>query len=251
MKPARYILAALLLSIALALGVSHLRADDKPAATDAKPDADGFVALFDGKTLDNWDGDPDLWSVKDGCITGETNADHKPKGNANTFLIYKGGQPADFELHAMFKLRNHNSGIQYRSKKFKDSGDNHWIVGGYQADMDGDNTYTGICYEERGRGILCKRGDKMTIAEDGKKTIEGKTADEKEILAAIKKGDWNEYVVICKGPHCIQKINGVTTADFTDNQTSKSAARGLLALQIHQGPPMLVQYKEIKIKKLD
>jgi len=251
MKPARYILAALLLSIALALGVSHLRADDKPTATDAKPDADGFVALFDGKTLDNWDGDPDLWSVKDGCITGETNADHKPKGNANTFLIYKGGQPADFELHAMFKLRNHNSGIQYRSKKFKDSGDNHWIIGGYQADMDGDNTYTGICYEERGRGILCKRGDKMTIAEDGKKTIEGKTADEKEILAAIKKGDWNEYVVICKGPHCIQKINGVTTADFTDNDPQKAAKKGVIALQMHQGPPMKVQFKDIKIKKLD
>jgi len=251
MKPARYILAALLLSVALALGVSHLRADDKPATLDAKPDAEGFVSLFDGKSLDNWDGDPDLWSVKDGCITGETTAEHKPKGNANTFLVFKGGEPGDFELHAMFKLRNHNSGIQYRSKKFKDAGDNHWVVGGYQADMDGENTYTGICYEERGRGILCKRGEKETIGEDGKKTVEGKTADEKEILSAIKKGDWNEYVIICKGPHCVQKINGVTTADFTDNQPGKSASKGILALQIHQGPPMLVQFKDIKLKKLD
>jgi len=244
MKPARYILAALLLSIALALGVSHLRADDKPAATDAKPDADGFVALFDGKTLDNWDGDPDLWSVKDGCITGETNADHKPKGNANTFLIYKGGEPADFELHAMFKLRNHNSGIQYRSKELGDH-----VISGYQADMDGVNRYTGILYEEKGRGILAERGQKVTIDASGKKTTEP-LGDAKAIADAIHTNDWNDYVIIARGNHLTQSINGVTTVDVTDNETGKSAAEGVLALQIHQGPPMMVQFKDLQLKTL-
>ena len=93
-------------------------------------------------------------------------------------------------------------------------------------------------------------GQTLTIDEDGKKTVQ-KKADEKEIMAVIKKGDWNEYVITCRGNHCVQKINGVTTAEFTDNQPGKAAARGILALQIHQGPPMKVLFKDIQLKKLD
>jgi hypothetical protein len=224
----------------------------RTTAADDKKDADGFVSMFDGKTLDGWDGDPDLWSVQDGCITGITTKEHPPKGKANTFLIYTKDQPGDFELHAMFKLRNHNSGIQYRSKHLPAAGDNKWVVGGYQADMDGVNQYTGICYEERGRGIIGPRGKKVVLeAGNPKPTIEGQTADEKEILAAIKQGDWNEYVVIAKGNHLVQKINGVTTVDITDNDPQKRAMSGVIALQMHQGPPMKVQFKEMKIKKMD
>jgi hypothetical protein len=246
MKPTA---CAALVALALCLTLSALRADD---AKPPQKDAEGFVSLFDGKTLSGWDGDPDLWSVQDGCITGTTTKEHPPKGGANTFLIYTGDQPGDFELRAMFKLYNHNSGIQYRSKHLPDAKDNKWVVGGYQADMDGDNKYTGICYEERGRGIINPRGKKVTLAEDNPKPIiEGQTADEKEILAAIKQGEWNEYVIIAKGNHVVQKINGVTTADFTDNDSKKAASKGVIALQMHQGPPMKVQFKDLKIKKLN
>ena len=239
-------LTASLALIALLTSLTFLR------AADDKKDANGFTSLFDGKTLTNWDGDPDLWKVEDGCITGTTTPEHPPKGKANTFLIYTADEPADFELHAMFKLYNHNSGIQYRSTHLPAAGDNKWVVGGYQADMDGSNQYTGICYEERGRGIINPRGKKVTLAEGNPKpNIEGDTAPEKDILAAIKKADWNEYVIIAKGNHVIQKINGVTTADFTDNDPQKAAKKGVIALQMHQGPPMKVQFKDIKIKKLD
>ena len=243
MKPTAF---ATLIALILAVAIPTLR------AADDKKDADGFTSLFDGKTLTGWDGDPDLWKVEDGCITGTTTPDHPPKGKANTFLIYTADQPGDFELHAMFKLYNHNSGIQYRSKHLPAAGDNKWVVGGYQADMDGVNQYTGICYEERGRGIINPRGKRVTLAEGNPKpNIEGDTAPEKDILAAIKKADWNEYVIIAKGNHVIQKINGVTTADFTDNDPQKAAKKGVIALQMHQGPPMKVQFKDIKIKKLD
>ncbi|HEY7116313.1 MAG TPA: DUF1080 domain-containing protein [Tepidisphaeraceae bacterium] len=239
MKPIHFALLATLVLALTTIKPSH--------AEDAKPDADGFISLFDGKTLDGWDGNPDLWSVQDGCITGQTTKEHPI--NPNTFLIYKNDTPGDFELHAMFKLRNHNSGIQYRSKVIDAK---KWIVGGYQADMDGNNTYTGICYEERGRGIICPRGKKVTLVEgSAKPVIDGQNADDKEILAAVKKGDWNQYVIIAKGNHLIQKLNGIVTADITDNDPKKASARGVIALQLHAGEPMLVQFKDIKIKKLD
>jgi hypothetical protein len=226
-----------------------------PAADDPKNN-EGFVSLFDGKSLDGWDGDPDLWRVEDGAIVGQVTAEKKPKGGANTFLIYTGnaaGGPefSDFELRVTWKLEGNNSGIQYRSKKFPDARDNHWVVGGYQADMDGGNTYTGICYEERGRGIINPRGKKVTLEPGNPKPqIEAELTPDKEVLANVKKGDWNQYVVICKGNRCIQKLNGVVTADFTDDDPAKAAAKGILALQIHQGPPMKVSFKEIQIKKL-
>ena len=244
MRNAKLVGAFLVMLVATALTLTQAR------AADPKPDADGFTSLFDGKTLDGWDGDPKFWSVQDGCITGVAGKDKADQPKTNTFLIWKGGEPGDFELRAAWKLEAHNSGIQYRSKKQPDAGENKWIVGGYQADMDGTNRYTGICYEEKGRGILVNRGEKLTIAQDGKKTVESK-GDDKAIVAAIKKGDWNEYVITCKGNHVVQKINGVTTADITDNDPKKGASKGVIALQMHQGPPMKVQFKDLKLKKLD
>jgi hypothetical protein len=238
---------SLIVAVTLMAGVALVRGQDRNAD-------EGAVSLFDGKSLSGWDGDPDLWRVEDGVIVGQTTNDKKPKGGANTFLIYTGnaaGGPevGDFELRIMWKLEGGNSGVQYRSKKVADAKDNHWVVGGYQADMDNANTYTGICYEERGRGILVPRGQTLTIAEDGKKTVDNKV-DDKEVKAAIKQGEWNEYVITCRGNRCVQKLNGVTTADFTDNQPGKAAAKGILALQIHQGPPMKVSFKDIRLKKL-
>ncbi len=200
-------------------------------------------ALFNGKTLEGWSGNEKFWSVKDGTITGQTTAENPTKGN--TFLIWKGGEVKDFELKLKFKIIGGNSGIQYRSS---DLGD--FVVGGYQGDIEAGDKYIGILYEEKGRGILAERGEKVVIGADGKREVVGKTGDSKEIADAVKKEDWNEYEVIAKGNHLIQKINGRTTIDVTDNESSKAKASGILALQLHAGPPMMVQFKDIQFKEL-
>jgi hypothetical protein len=203
----------------------------------------GFASLFDGKTLSGWEGKSQFWSVRDGAITGETTKENPTKGN--TFLIWRKGTLKDFELRLQFRLVGHNSGIQYRSVELED-----FVVSGYQADFDGGFKYIGILYEERGRGILAQRGQKVVIREDGSKEVVGKTADEEKILAAINKEGWNDYAIVAEGNHLVQKINGLVTVDVTDNQSSKSRAEGILALQIHAGPPMLVQFKNIRLKRL-
>jgi hypothetical protein len=205
--------------------------------------ADEYKALFDGKSLTGWEGNAKFWSVKDGTIQGQTTRENPTQGN--TFLIWRGGELKDFELHVTFKMVGGNSGIQYRSV---DKG-NH-VVNGYQADIDSGDTYIGILYEEGGRGILAQRGEKVEIAADGKKTVTGKTGESKEIAAAVKKEDWNDYVVIAKGNQLIQKINGNTTVEVIDNESGKAKSIGILALQLHAGPPMTVQFKDIMLKEL-
>jgi hypothetical protein len=202
---------------------------------------DGFKSLFDGKTLEGWEGKPQFWSVRDGAITGQTTPENPTKGN--TFLIWRGGKPGDFELRMKFRLVGGNSGIQYRSVETND-----FVVGGYQADFESGDRYNGILYEERGRGILALRNQKVVIEEDGTKKVVGTTCDEDALVASIKKEEWNEYVIIAKGNHLVQKINGFVTVDVTDNQESKRRMDGILALQLHAGPPMLVQFKDIQLK---
>ncbi len=228
---------AMLMSLAIVLALAMTaRSEDKKI--DAPKNDDGAYVLFNGKDLSGWEGDPKFWSVKDGTIT---------KTAGNTFLIWRGGTVKDFELRAMWRLENHNSGIQYRSK---DMG--NFVVGGYQADMDGNNTFTGICYEERGRGIVAQVGQKVELAENEKPKVVGSTGDAKEIKAGIKKaGEWNEYVITCKGNHLVQKLNGNVTIEITDNDTTKRMMEGILALQLHAGEPMLVQFKEITLKVLE
>jgi len=206
--------------------------------------AEDAVSLFDGKSLDGWDGNPKFWSVKDDAITGTTTAENPTNGN--TFLIWKKGELKDFELSLKFRIEGGNSGIQFRSK---DKG--NWVVNGYQADFDAGNGWTGSFYEEGGRGILAKRGQKIEITENGQKKEAGATTPEKEIVESIKKdGGWNEYVVISKGNQITFKVNGLTTVELTDNEASKAAASGILALQLHAGPPMTVQFKDIMLKEL-
>ena len=211
----------------------------------------GFQSIFDGKDLTGWDGNPKLWSVKDGAITGQTTADNPAKGN--TFLIWTNGTVGDFELRCSFKLVPGdaqgfaNSGIQYRSKVVDPA---NWVVGGYQADMEAGKTYTGILYEERFRGIMAERGQKVVWDKDDKKQVVGSVGDAAAIEASLKKGDWNEYVIIAKGNHLQQFVNGKQTIDVTDECEAKRAMSGVLALQLHAGPPMMAQFKNIRIKSL-
>jgi type 1 glutamine amidotransferase len=218
-----------------------------PGSLHAADDEAGFKSLFNGKDLTGWDGNPKFWSVKDGVITGQTTDTNKTEGN--TFLIWKDGTVDDFELRLSYKIVGGNSGIQYRSK---DNG--NWVVGGYQADFEAGDTYSGILYEERGRGILAQRGQKTEVepgakANEHKVNVVGSTGDTKEIQAAIKKEDWNDYVIIAQGNKLKHIINGKVTAEVTDNQPEKRAMSGILALQLHAGPAMTVQFKNIRIKR--
>jgi hypothetical protein len=217
-----------------------------------RPAEKGFLRIFNGKDLTGWEGNPKLWSVNDGAITGQTTAENPAQGN--TFLIWTNGTVADFELRCSFKLVPGdskgfaNSGIQYRSKVMDPA---NWIVGGYQADMEAGPTYTGILYEERmTRGIMAARGEKVVWDKDGKKQVVGSVGDAAEIGAAIKKSDWNDYVIIAKGNHLQQFINGRQTVDVVDECEAKRAMSGVLALQLHAGPPMTAQFKNIRLKKL-
>lgn len=209
----------------------------------------GFKSLFNGKDLTGWQGNPDLWSVQEGAITGVTKAD--PKLTHNTFLVHTAGDVGNFELRLSYRIVNGNSGIQYRSKVVE-QGKFGPIVSGYQADFEAGKTYSGILYEERGRGILAQRGQKTVIKEaDGKTKVEvtGQVGKSDEIQAKIKNEDWNDYVVIADGNHLRHFINGVQTVDVIDEQAAKAAKSGVLALQIHTGPPMTVQFKNIRIKQ--
>jgi hypothetical protein len=210
----------------------------------------GFTSLFNGKDLAGWEGNPDLWSVQDGTITGVTKAD--PKLTHNTFLVYTNGMVDDFELRLSYRIVNGNSGIQYRSKVLR-KGQFGPIVGGYQADFEAGKTYSGILYEEQMRAILAQRGQKTVIKADGAKhkvEVVGELDKSENIQAKIKHEDWNEYVIRAKGNHLQHFINGVQTIDVVDEQAEKAAKEGVLALQIHTGPPMTVQFKNIRIMSL-
>lgn len=214
----------------------------------------GFKPLFNGKNLEGWEGNPQLWFVKDGIINGTTTADTKLVHN--TFLVFTNKQFDDFELRLSYKMVGGNSGIQYRSKVIQE-GKFGPIVGGYQADIEAGKTFTGILYEERGRGILAKRGEKVVVKTDpanqSKFVIEkvGELGKSEDIQAKIKKEDWNDYVIIAKGNHIQHFINGVQTVDVVDEDAPRAAKSGVIALQVHVGPPMTVQFKNIRIKPLN
>ena len=206
---------------------------------------DGWEAIFDGKTLEKWDGNPEFWKVEDGCITGQTTADKPTKGN--TFIIWRGGETADFELKLEYKIINGNSGIQYRSFEVPNE---KWVIGGYQADFEAGDTYSGINYGERFRGILALRGQETVIGDDHKPKVVKEIGNTTEIQKKIKKEDWNEYHITAKGFTFTHQINGVTTSIVTDEDKAERRAKGVLALQLHAGPPMKVQFRNIKLKQL-
>lgn len=186
---------------------------------------DGFVPLFNGRTLDGWEGDPERWSVQDGAIAGSS--DGKPFA-VNTFLIYKKREFSDFILKADIKLRNHNSGIQFRSTHLEGPG---WKVMGYQADASdaGERSAWGNFYEERGRS----RNLMKTPGEGWDKA-----------KAVFRPKDWNSYEILADGDHIKLTFNGLVTIDTHDGK----AKSGIIALQLHAGEPMRVEYKNIRIK---
>ena len=202
---------------------------------------DGFQRLFNGRDLQGWDADPALWRVVDGVIVGVS---EPGKPATNSFLIWN-GTLRDFELRVTIRvIGDNNSGIQYRSKLVDAD---KFVVGGYQADFEAGKTYSGILYEERGRGILAERGQRTVITDEGGKTkvtVVGKLADSKELQASIHDEQWNDYLIVADGNHLMHFINGRMTVDVVDQQSAKAAKEGILALQIHAGPPMVVQFRD-------
>jgi len=206
-------------------------------------DDDGFRPIFDGKTLEGWDGNPQFWRVEDGAITGETTAENPTKGN--TFIIWRGGTPGDFELKLEYRLRNHNSGIQFRSFEVQGA---KWVVGGYQADI-ADNRFNGILYGERYRGILAQQGEKVLIDEAGKRSVVGKIGEKEELLGHIKQGEWNEYHIVAKGNTLTHSVNGHQMIELVDNHKGVARKDGVIAFQLHAGPPMKVQFRNVRLKE--
>ncbi|MGE0758510.1 MAG: DUF1080 domain-containing protein [Pirellulaceae bacterium] len=203
---------------------------------------DGFVSMFNGQDLSGWRGDAH-WSVTDGAITGQTTPDTLLK--YNTFLIWEGGKPADFELRLQYKIVGGNSGVQYRSRVIDEE---KYVVSGYQADIDSSPRYTGMNYEEKARTILAQRGERVTIAADGKKHVEA-IGDKDELQKQVRNEDWNDYRVVARGNHLQHFINGALMSEVIDEQSDKAATSGVIALQVHQGPPMLIQFRNLRIKE--
>ncbi len=238
---------------AAVVAVFGIGAPSLVAADEPKADAEGFVTIFNGKDLTGWSGLKEYWTVKDGVISGFETKDKSKQ----TFLVYE--KPVkDFELRLSFKFAtvngkvDGNSGIQFRSKLLNQKS---FVVGGYQADFDGGNGYTGIIYDEAGvaggRGIMSKRGEKTHYMADGKKPMTSKLGmSDAELKKAIKVGDWNDVVLSAKGNHIIYRINGNVTTEMID-ESPKALKEGVLALQLHAGYTMDIQFKNIRIKRFE
>lgn len=242
--------SAVVLTVLLAAGVVTVAAAQRPQPLPFE-DRTGFEAIFDGSTLKGWDGDPKFWRAEGGTIVGETTAERKL--TENTFIIWRGGEPADFELKVEYRINATNSGIQIRSVHLpagRGTISGNWVLKGYQCDIDAANRYTGQIYEERGRGFLAMRGQFSYVPDGGGPRVAGalqRTDD--ELLKIIKVNDWNQAHVIARGNLIAKILNGHVTSVLVDDDTKARALKGLLGFQIHTGEPMKVEFRNIYLKR--
>ena len=262
MKSKTWITAASLAAVALINW--NCGNPDSKASEIQQPEVEqtGFVPLFDGKSLEGWEYDPVYWSVKDGAIVGEITPETVLKNN--TFIIWKGGEPGDFELKVDYWISEQgNSGVQYRSDRFTEV---PFALRGYQADIDGGNRYTGQNYEERKRTTLAYRGQNTRITSQPDSITETREFVERnawkglnlvselgnrdELGALIKKNDWNSIHIVAKGNVLKHYVNGTLMSEVKDDDPKNRMAKGLMGFQVHVGPPMKVMFKNIELKKL-
>ena len=241
-----------------------LRAQQQAATPQVRPatgvypetqadDNTGFIPIFDGKTLNGWDGDTTFWRVENGEIIGETTPEKVMK--QNSFLIWRGGTLKDFELKVEFRMNGTNGGIQYRSSELPNVG--KWVLKGYQADLDFTEGYLGNVHDERGRAptgeghaVLSRRGE-ITRAVDGPKyKVIGTIGDPTLLRGVMNVNGWNQYHIIARGRVLIQLINGQLMAVAIDEDTKNFAAEGLLGFQMHTGPPFKMEYRNVMLKKI-
>jgi hypothetical protein len=205
--------------------------------------AEEYRPLFNGRDLSGWEGNPLLWSVKNGAIRGETTL--SALALSNTFLIWKGGMLRDFELKLKFRIHSGNSGIQYRSKVI-----GKWSVAGYQAEIEDTPGKVGFLYEERGRKYLANVGERVEMQADGTRRVVDQIAPKEEFVKKryYKEKDWNEYLIVAHGNRLTHYLNGFQTVELTDNDAKRRSLAGVLALQIHAGLPMTVEFKDIFLR---
>jgi hypothetical protein len=225
----------------------------------------GFKKIFDGKSLKGWKGDSTIWRVEAGAIVGEIKPDQVLK--RNTFLVWTGGQPADFELKCLFRISDKgNSGINYRSTLL--SPEFPFALRGYQADIDGAAQYTGQLYEEKARSTLAYRGEAVRVHEQSDpelknnlssrsknnawldRTVTGSLGAAETLRSTIKNSDWNELHLVIRENRLQHYVNGVLMADVIDQDVVNGKKAGLLGLQVHVGPPMKVEFKDIRLKTI-
>jgi type 1 glutamine amidotransferase len=222
------------------------RPERRVPGTDPVPGLEGFVSLFGGRDLAGWEGDPRIWSVQDGAISGRTTPDVTVQ--ENSFLVWK-DEVEDFELRLKFRLEGGNSGIYYRARKRPPNETQGEALVGTQADFSADGRWTGVLMEYTLREVLAERGQKAVIDESGKREVVASLGDPKKLLEAVKPNDWNDYTVVARKGHVTLAINGVPMCELEDKDP-KRLARGWLAVQVHTGPPMLVQFKDVFLRRL-
>lgn len=236
-------------STIFALSVAAVAADP-PSEVPAEPE--GMRSIFNGKDLSGWDGDSRLWSVVDGAIHGETT--DEIKANGNTFLIWKDGQHKNFDLRLSVRVSSaNNSGIQYRSRHITDGNvKNKWVVRGYQHEIRNSKdlpSVSGFIYDEGGkRGRMCLVGEQAVWGADGKKEVTGEVIDAAGFASLFKVDGWNEVAIIASGHNIKHYLNGRLIMDCTDNDPKLALLEGVLALQLHAGAPMWVDFKDLRIK---
>jgi hypothetical protein len=212
------------------------------SATEELADEEGFVSMFNGKDLAGWEGKAGGWWVEDGALTSESTEEKPCK--KHHYLFWETAQPADFILRFRYRLTGMgNSGVQIRSKKL--SGFDAW---GYQADIEAGTQWTG-CLFQHDRAAVVKRGFKADIAKDG--TREDRPfSDPAKLQDAIRPGTWNEYEVAAIGPRVTLRINGQLMCEVEDRDAKMACEKGYIAVQMHPGPPMKIQFKDLRIKIL-
>jgi hypothetical protein len=239
----------LLVFLILAVSSISVFAQQRPPPI-ATNDESGFVQIFDGKSLAGWEGDTNYWRVEDGCLVGEITPDKLLK--KNSFIIWRGGETRDFELKVEYRISaKGNSGINYRSAHLPDATNAPWAMQGYQADIDGANRYTGQNYEERGRTFLAMRGQVTRIVEGQTPQIIGSLGSTNELLSAIRTNDWNEYHLIVCGNTMTHILNGRVMSVVIDEDAANRKFDGQLGVQVHVGPPMKIEYRNFRLKKLN
>lgn len=210
----------------------------------------GFAAIFDGQSLKGWEGDPTYWRVEGGAMVGEIKPETVIK--SNTFIIWRGGELADFELKVDYRITpGGNSGINYRSIVVPDkvTPSNRFAMRGYQCDIDGQNRYTGNNYEEKGRLFLAVRGQVTRVTGTSKPVIVSKIGEEKS-LAALVTTDWNSVHIIARQNIVMHHVNGQLMSMVIDDDAAGRRLTGLLGVQVHVGGPMKVEYRRWRLKKL-